>query len=34
MAGMTYKCPNCGAVSDRSDFSEGCPYCGAPGNLE
>ena len=28
------KCPNCGAVSDRSDFSEGCPYCGAPGNLE
>lgn len=27
-------CPSCGGVADRDDFSEGCPYCGAAGNLE
>ena len=28
------QCPNCGAVSSRKDFAEGCPYCGAASNLE
>lgn len=28
------QCPACGGVGSREDFSEGCPFCGAPGNLE
>lgn len=28
------QCPVCGGTADRDDFSEGCPYCGAPGNME
>ena len=28
------QCPACGGTADRDDFSEGCPYCGAPGNME
>ena len=30
----TLQCPNCGGEGDRDAFSEGCPYCGAAGNLE
>ena len=28
------RCPACGGTAARDDFSEGCPFCGAPGNLE